>query len=224
LLVYVLSAIILGGNPIFKQYRPGKNGKIFKFYKFRSMTNKKDKDGNLLPDAQRITKWGKILRKTSIDELPQLFNILKGDMSIVGPRPRLVKDFIFYEKEVLEIYNVRPGLTGPAQVYDRNSELSWEHVFKRDKEYSQNVTFINDLKLFFGTFLAVFKGGSSEGAKHDEKKREYYYPDQLLKDGKITKLQYDQGIDMANKLTLQKKARINYVDELHELKGLDYER
>ena len=94
LLVYVLSAIILGGDPIFKQYRPGRNGKIFKLYKFRSMSNKKDKDGNLLPDDQRLTKWGKILRKTSLDELPQLFNILKGDMSIIGPRPRMVEECV----------------------------------------------------------------------------------------------------------------------------------
>lgn len=133
LIVYILSLIILKGNPIFKQYRPGKNNKIFKMYKFRSMTNKTDENGNLLPDKDRITTYGKILRKLSLDELPQLFNILKGDMSIVGPRPRLVEDAIFYDEEVLQCYSVRPGLTGPAQVYDRNSELSWESVFARDK-------------------------------------------------------------------------------------------
>ncbi|MBQ8615756.1 MAG: sugar transferase, partial [Clostridia bacterium] len=152
LIVSLLSLCFIGTPVIFAQYRPGKDGKIFKFYKFRSMSNKKDKNGNLLPDSERITKFGKFLRKTSLDELPQLFNILKGDMSIVGPRPRLVKDMIFYDEEVLKAYSVRPGLTGPAQVYDRNSELSWESVFKRDLEYANNVTFKNDLKLFFGTF------------------------------------------------------------------------
>lgn len=216
LLTYIFSLIFLGGNPIFKQYRPGKDGKIFALYKFRSMTNKKDKEGNLLPDKDRITWWGKILRKTSLDELPQLFNILKGDMSIVGPRPRLVKDMVFYTDDVLKAYNVRPGLTGPAQVYDRNSELSWESVFKRDLEYSQNVTFRNDLKLFFGTFLAVFKGGSAEGAKQDSNKREYYYPDQLLKDKEITSEQYEKGLEKAKMLTTQKHSKIEYDESLRE--------
>lgn len=219
LLVYILSLIILRGNPIFKQYRPGKDGKIFALYKFRSMTNKKDADGNLLPDKDRITWWGKVLRKTSIDELPQLFNILRGDMSIVGPRPRLVKDVIFYDEEVLGYYNVRPGLTGPAQVYDRNSELSWENVFLRDKEYAENISFKNDLKLFFGTFLAVFKGGSSSGAgtvnTHSAvKKREYYYSDELLKSNKITQEQYDLGIEKASELSTA-KSKISYMPELH---------
>ena len=204
LIVYLLSLVFLGGNPIFKQYRPGKNGQIFPLYKFRSMKNKKDKDGNLLPDKDRITTWGKILRKTSIDELPQLFNILKGDMSIVGPRPRLVKDMIFYTEDVMKAYTVRPGLTGPAQVYDRNSENTWESVFKRDIEYANNVTFKNDLKMFFGTFTAVLKGGSSEGAnsknKDNQQKREYYYADYLLKDGKISKEQYDLGLKRAENI------------------------
>lgn len=207
--------IFLGGNPIFKQYRPGKNGKIFALYKFRSMTNKKDKDGNLLPDKDRITWWGKILRKTSLDELPQLFNILKGDMSIVGPRPRLVKDAVFYSEDVLNnTYCVRPGLTGPAQVYDRNSEMSWESVFKRDIEYANNVTFWNDIKLFFGTFLAVFQGGAIEGAKKDSNKREYYYPDQLLKDKKITERQYKLGLKKAQNLITQKHSKIEYDEKL----------
>lgn len=132
ILTYLLSLIFIGFSSILRQYRPGKNGKIVVLYKFRSMTNKKDKDGNLLPDKDRITWWGKILRKTSIDELPQLFDILKGYMSIVDPRPRLVKDMVFYSDDVIKkAYSVRPGLTGPAQVYDRNSELSWE-VFSKE--------------------------------------------------------------------------------------------
>ena len=216
IIVYILSLIVLKGNPIFKQYRPGKNNKIFKMYKFRSMTNKTDKDGNLLPDKDRITTYGKILRKLSLDELPQLFNVLKGDMSIVGPRPRLVKDTIFYDKDTLGVYSVRPGITGPAQVYDRNSELSWESVFARDAEYSSKVTFINDLKLFFGTFVAIFKGGSSGGANTGSskvEKREYYYADYLLKSGKITQQQYDLGIAKAK--ALNEKGSVTYIDELH---------
>ncbi len=203
LIVWICSKISIGGKAIFAQYRPGKDGKIFKLYKFRSMTNKTDENGNLLPDAERITKFGKIIRKLSLDELPQLFNILKGDMSIIGPRPRLVKDMIFYDEEVMKAYSVKPGITGPAQVYDRNSELSWESVFERDLQYAERITFWKDLKLFFGTFAAVFKGGSSSGAGSDadkKQKREYYYPDYLLKTGKITEQQYNEGIEKANKL------------------------
>ena len=217
LIVWICSKIFIGGNVIFAQYRPGKNGKVFKLYKFRSMTNKTDGSGNLLPDAQRITKFGQIIRKLSLDELPQLINILKGDMSIVGPRPRLVKDVIFYDQDVLNIYSVKPGLTGPAQVYDRNSALSWESVFERDKEYSNKVTFWNDLKLFFGTFIAVFNGGASSGAnngKGNESKREYYYADYLLKSGKITQSQYDKGILKAKHI-IENMGVVEFVEELH---------
>ena len=215
IIVYLLSLIILRGNPIFKQYRPGKNNKIFKMYKFRSMTNKTDKDGNLLPDKDRITTYGKILRKLSLDELPQLFNILKGDMSIVGPRPRLVEDAIFYDEEVLKYYDVRPGLTGPAQVYDRNSELSWESVFARDKEYSNNVTLINDLKLFFGTFISIFKGGSSKGAEDTSlsHKREYFYGAHLVSANKISKEQYREGVSRAKQI-IKDKGKVVYQPDL----------
>ena len=219
LIVWICSKISIGGKAMYVQYRPGKNGKIFKLYKFRSMTNKTDENGNLLPDKDRITKFGKIIRKLSLDELPQLFNILKGDMSIVGPRPRLVKDAIFYEQDVLDIYDVRPGLTGPAQVYDRNSELTWESVFERDKEYSNNLTFWGDLKLFFGTFVAVLKGGSASGANADEnvKKREYYYPDYLLKSGKITQEQYNLGLLKASQM--RSGELVGFVEELHNKKA-----
>ena len=216
LIVWVCSKISIGGKAVFAQYRPGKDGKIFKLYKFRSMTNKTDENGNLLPDAQRITKFGKIIRKLSLDELPQLFNILKGDMSIVGPRPRLVKDMIFYSEDVLKAYRVKPGLTGPAQVYDRNSELSWESVFERDKEYAERVTFFKDLKLFFGTFIAIFKGGSASGANDGKgKKREYYYADELLKSGKISQEQYNLGLAKAKTLEATKKSRVSFDAELH---------
>ena len=218
LLVYLLSLIFLHGNPIFKQYRPGKDGKIFPFYKFRSMTNKKDKDGNLLPDAERIHWWGKILRKTSLDELPQLFNILRGDMSIIGPRPRLIKDMVFYPEYVMKAYSVRPGLTGPSQVYDRRSEGTWESVFEGDLAYANKVTFLNDIKLLVGTFTALFKGGSAGGAANIEhiEKREYYYPDHLLKNKKISKEQYELGINKANEISaLGRKGRIDLQSKFH---------
>ena len=147
ILTYLLTLIFLGAPGIYKQARPGKNHKVFYIYKFRSMTNKKDKNGNLLPDSQRVTWFGKFLRKTSLDELPQLFNILKGDMSIVGPRPRLVKDMVFYEKDVYDYYIVRPGLTGPTQAYGRNKN-TWEEVFEKDIAYTHKITFWNDLKIF----------------------------------------------------------------------------
>lgn len=215
LVVSLISLCSIGHPVIFAQYRPGKDGKIFKLYKFRSMSNKKDKNGKLLPDSERITKWGKFIRKTSLDELPQLFNILKGDLSIVGPRPRLVKDMVFYDEDVLKAYSVRPGLTGPAQVYDRNSESSWESVFERDLEYANNVTFKNDFKLFIGTFTAVFKGGSVNGAESNGKKREYYYPDHLLKSGKITKDQYNKGLEKASEI-IENKGQVVYQKQLHK--------
>ena len=217
LLVWIASKIFLRGEALLKQYRPGKNGKIFRLYKFRSMTNATDENGNLLPDAQRITKFGKFIRKTSLDELPQLFNILKGDMSIVGPRPRLVKDMVFYSEEVLKAYSVRPGLTGPAQVYDRNSELSWDSVFQRDLEYAERVTLWKDIKLIFGTIAAIFKGGSSSGANSGDgkvQKREYYYPDHLLKSGQITQEQYELGLIKAEEL-IKEKGKVSYLEELH---------
>lgn len=214
LLVYLMSLIFLRGNPIFKQYRPGKNNKIFAMYKFRSMTNKTDKDGNLLPDKDRITTYGKILRKTSLDELPQLFNILMGHMSIVGPRPRLVKDIIFYDEHVLNANNVRPGIAGPAQVYDPGSEQSWENVFKRDIEYAQKISLWTDIKMFVGTFLAVFKHRSASGAEDNSKKREYYYADHLLKENKITIEQYNKGLERAQEIIAQ-KGTVKYSADLH---------
>ena len=214
LIITILQLFFVGWPVIFSQYRPGKNGKVFKLYKFRSMNNKKDENGQLLPDVKRITKFGKILRKTSLDELPQLFNILKGDLSLVGPRPRLVKDMIFYDEDVFKAYSVRPGLTGPAQVYDRNSASSWESVFDRDLEYAQNITLKNDLKLFFRTFIAVFKGSSAGGEETNGKKREYYYSDYLLKSGKITKEQYNKGIQASNQI-IKEKGKVVYRKDLH---------
>lgn len=155
LIVGVLVLIFLGKPAIFRQERPGKDEKIFTLYKFRTMSNKKDKDGNLLPDELRLTKFGKFLRKTSLDEFPEFINILKGDMSFVGPRPLLVQYLEYYTEEERKRHNVRPGLTGLAQVNGRNL-LSWEEKFKMDIEYINNVTFINDIKIILKTIKVVF--------------------------------------------------------------------
>ena len=164
LIVAILVRIKLGKPVIFKQQRPGKNEKIFTLYKFRTMTDKKDENGNLLPDEQRLTKFGKALRSTSLDELPELINILKGDMAIVGPRPLLVEYLSLYNEEQRHRHDVRPGLTGLAQINGRNS-ISWEEKFKDDIEYVNNITFAQDIKIILKTFVKVFKrdGINQEG-------------------------------------------------------------
>lgn len=218
LIAYILTFIFLGRPAIYKQSRPGKNHKVFCIYKFRSMTNKKDKDGNLLPDSQRITWFGKFLRKTSIDELPQLFNILKGDMSIVGPRPRLVKDMMFYDEDVYKFYIVRPGLTGPTQASGRNKN-TWEQVFEKDIAYTHKITFWNDLKIIVKTFTSVFKNtgethSNEEENKEEVKEQEYYYADYILRIGKISKEQYDLGLKLSEDV-IKEKGTITYHPELH---------
>lgn len=164
LIVAILVRIKLGKPVIFKQQRPGKNEKIFTLYKFRTMTDKKDENGNLLPDEQRLTKFGKALRSTSLDELPELINILKGDMAIVGPRPLLVEYLPLYNEEQKHRHDVRPGLTGLAQISGRNA-ITWEEKFKDDIEYVNNTTFIQDTKIILKTFIKVFKrdGINQEG-------------------------------------------------------------
>lgn len=149
-------AIAMGGNPFFVQLRPGKKGKVFKLIKYRSMTNKKDKDGNLLPDEKRLTKFGQFMRKTSLDELPELFNILVGDMAIIGPRPLLVKYLVLYNEEQMRRHEVRPGLTGWAQVNGRN-DTTWEKRFQYDVEYVDKLNIFFDIKIFFMTIGKVFK-------------------------------------------------------------------
>lgn len=156
ILLIVAGAIKMRGNPFFTQLRPGKNEKIFKLLKFRTMTNKKDKDGNLLPDKERLTRYGKILRSTSLDELPELFNIFVGHMSIVGPRPLLVKYLPYYTDEERHRHDVRPGLTGLAQVNGRNA-ISWEEKFAFDIKYASSISLIGDLKIIFMTVIKVFK-------------------------------------------------------------------
>ena len=153
------------GNPFFTQQRPGKNERIFKLIKFRTMTCETDSNGNLLPDEKRLVPYGMFLRSTSLDELPELFNILKGDMSIVGPRPLLVRYLPRYNDEQRHRHDVRPGLTGYAQVNGRNT-VTWEDKFKMDVEYTRHVTFIGDVRIILETVMKVLRreGISGEGA------------------------------------------------------------
>lgn len=163
LIFTVIGAIKMKGNPFFVQKRPGKDGKIFSLIKFRTMTNKKDRDGNLLPDEKRLTSYGKFLRSTSIDEVLEIINILKGDMSIIGPRPLLVKYLPLYNEYQKHRHDVRPGLTGYAQVHGRNA-VSWEEKFDMDVKYVQHITFMGDLQILLETVVKVLKrdGISSE--------------------------------------------------------------
>lgn len=163
LIVAVLVRIKLGSPIIFKQERPGLNEKIFILYKFRTMTNAKDKDGNLLPDDVRLTLFGKLLRSTSLDELPELFNIIKGDMAIVGPRPLLVRYLPLYNEHQKHRHDVRPGFTGYAQVNGRNS-ITWEEKFDLDVYYTKHVSFLLDIKIILKTIKVVLfrEGISSE--------------------------------------------------------------
>ena len=157
--LYIILAIMIRiklGSPIlFSQERPGKDEKIFKLYKFRTMTDEKDENGKLLPDEMRLTRFGKMLRATSLDEIPEVFNIIKGDMSVVGPRPLLVKYLPLYSEEQKHRHDVRPGLSGHAQLNGRNS-VSWEEKFKLDVEYVYNITFLGDLKIIFCTVRKAF--------------------------------------------------------------------
>ena len=163
ILLAILVRVKLGGPVIFKQERPGLNGKVFKLYKFRTMTDAKDENGNLLDDEYRLTSFGKKLRSTSLDELPELYNILKGDMSIVGPRPLLVKYLPLYNDEQKRRHDVRPGLTGLAQVSGRNA-ITWTEKFNKDIEYVDNVSLGLDISIFFKTIYCVLK---KEGINSD---------------------------------------------------------
>ena len=156
LILVILVRIKLGSPVLFCQERPGYNEKIFKLYKFRTMTDKRDEKGNLLPDSERLTKFGSMLRSTSLDELPEMFNILKGDMSLIGPRPLLVEYLPYYTEEERLRHSVRPGLTGLAQVSGRNY-LAWDKRLARDVEYVNHISFITDVRIIIKTIKVVFK-------------------------------------------------------------------
>lgn len=204
LIIWICSKISIGGKAMFVQYRPGKDGKIFKLYKFRSMTNKTDANGDLLPDAERITKFGKIIRKLSLDELPQLFNILKGDMSIVGPRPRMVEECVFLDETQQDRFKVRPGITGWAQVNGRNN-ITFDKVVEYDKEYVEKISFWFDIKILFKTVGYVFarKGINKEGTVSNE-----FHGDYLLRTGQISEEYYKEKILTAKQMIInaQKKS------------------
>lgn len=174
LILIVLGTIFMKGNPFFTQDRPGKDEKIFKLIKFRTMDNRKDKSGNLLPDEERLNKYGRFLRSTSLDELPEVFNIIKGDMSIIGPRPLLVKYLPYYSKIQHRRHEVRPGLSGYAQAHGRNG-VSWDDKFAMDVEYVDHITFCGDVKIIIDTVLEVVKreGISSETSVTMEDFRDY---------------------------------------------------
>lgn len=155
ILFIILGFVFMRGNPFFTQERPGKNGKIFKLIKFRTMDNRRDKNGEYLPDEVRLNKYGRFLRKTSLDEIPEAFNIIKGDMSLIGPRPLLVQYLPLYSEKQKHRHDVRPGLSGYAQVNGRNS-ISWTHKFELDCEYVEKITFLGDLKILFQTIGKAF--------------------------------------------------------------------
>ncbi|MCM1297667.1 MAG: sugar transferase [Muribaculaceae bacterium] len=165
LILWILVRVKLGSPVLFRQERPGRNGEIFTLCKFRTMTDRRDEKGELLPDEQRLTRFGKILRSTSLDELPELFNILKGDMSLIGPRPLLVRYLPWYTEEERHRHDVRPGLTGLAQVNGRNA-LGWEGRFSYDLEYVQNCSFLLDVKIIGMTVGKVLRrSGTLSGAE-----------------------------------------------------------
>lgn len=179
LIFTIIGAIVMKGNPFFTQARPGKDEKIFKLIKFRSMTCEKDKNGNLLSDDKRLTKYGKFIRKTSVDELPELVNILVGDMSIIGPRPLLPEYLPYYTDEERHRHDVRPGLTGLAQVNGRNNIETWEERFAYDLQYVKECSLKMDIKVFFMTIYKVLKRSDvlvgseiSAGRLDDARKRD----------------------------------------------------
>ncbi|MDD6250798.1 MAG: sugar transferase [Bacillales bacterium] len=201
IILTIVGAIAMKGNPFFTQLRPGKkdkNGKekIFKLIKFRSMTNEKDKEGNLLPDDKRLKKYGKILRSTSLDELPELFNIFKGDMSIIGPRPQLVRDMVFMSDDQRRRHNVRPGLSGLAQVNGRNN-ITWERKFEYDLKYVEKSCFFGDIGLIFKTIFKVFK---REDTVRDGTVSDVDYGEWLLKEEKVSIDEFDLKQAEANSL------------------------
>lgn len=196
LVLTILGIVFMRGNPFFCQERPGKNEVIFKLIKFRTMSNAEDKDGNLLPDEMRLNVYGKFLRSTSMDELPELLNILKGDMAVIGPRPQLVRDMVFMTAEQRKRHTVRPGLSGLAQVNGRNV-ISWEDKLSWDLEYVEKITFKGDVSLIFKTIGKVFKRAdiNREGTASDMD-----FGDYLLAKGAISNEEYEMKQAEAKKL------------------------
>ena len=196
IIVAILVRVNLGSPVLFKQKRPGLDGEIFTMYKFRTMTSEKGDNGEFLPDSVRLTKFGRMLRSTSLDELPELFNILKGDMSVVGPRPQLVRDLVFMTSEQRHRHSVKPGLTGWAQVNGRNN-INWEEKLLLDLEYIENMSFVKDWKIIFMTITKVFKKDdiSTEGMDTAEDLGDY-----LLRIGKVDQFEYEGNHERSREL------------------------
>jgi undecaprenyl phosphate N,N'-diacetylbacillosamine 1-phosphate transferase len=186
----------LGSPVLFVQIRPGKNEKLFKLYKFRTMTEERDAEGNLLPDEERLTPFGRALRESSLDELPELFNIIKGDMAIIGPRPQLVEDMVFMTPEQRKRHDVRQGLTGLAQCNGRNS-LSWEQRFQYDLQYVNHITFMEDVKIFWKTVVKVL---AREGISETGRATTLELGDYLLCQGKVDRTTYERKKAQAREL------------------------
>lgn len=200
-IVAILVKIKLGSPVLFKQVRPGKkdkngNEKLFTLYKFRTMTDQKDKNGNLLPDSVRLTRFGAWLRNTSLDELPEAFNILKGDMSVIGPRPQLVRDIVFMTDEQRHRHDVRPGLSGLAQISGRNA-IAWEDKLATDLKYIQKITFLGDAKIVLKTVGKFLK---QEDITEEGEATATDLGDYLLHKGEITKEEYDKKQEQAKGL------------------------
>ena len=205
LIVALLVLVKLGRPVIFQQPRPGKGEKIFRLYKFRSMTDARDAQGKLLPDTVRLTRFGKALRATSLDELPEVLNILKGDMSIIGPRPQLVRDMVFMTPEQRRRHSVRPGLSGLAQTRGRNA-LPWEEKLAADLEYIRHITFLGDAKIVLDTVKQVFlRQKGMEGSTADEVAVTDDLGDYLLKSGRVTREEYDGKQAQAREILRRQK-------------------
>ena len=205
LIVALLVLVKLGRPVIFQQPRPGKGEKIFRLYKFRTMTDARDAQGRLLPDTVRLTRFGRALRATSLDELPEVLNILKGDMSIIGPRPQLVRDMVFMTPEQRRRHSVRPGLSGLAQTRGRNA-LPWEEKLAADLEYIRHITFLGDAKIVLDTVKQVFlRQKGMEGSTADEVAVTDDLGDYLLKCGRVTREEYDSKQAQAKEILRRQK-------------------
>lgn len=208
LIVAIFVRLKLGSPVIFKQERPGKGKKVFTMYKFRTMTDAKDSEGNLLPDDVRLTKFGAFLRSTSLDELPELWNIFKGDMSIVGPRPQLVRDMVFFNEEQMKRQDVLPGLTGLAQVSGRNA-IAWEDKLNYDLKYIEKITFLGDCKIILDTVFKVFK---REDISTDGMCTAEDFGDYLLRVGQVSEEEYQQNIILSKELIeIYRKGQIKVI-------------
>ena len=200
LLLYIayLVKVKLGSPVLFTQIRPGKDNRLFKMYKFRTMTDVRDKEGNLLPDDLRLTVFGKKLRETSLDELPELINIFKGDMSVVGPRPQLVRDMVFFSDKEMQRQSVYPGLTGLAQISGRNN-ISWEEKFKYDLQYIDRIFFLEDMRIIYRT---IFKVANQDDINTEGMETAEDYGDWLRRKKLLTDQDYEIGQDKAKQLII----------------------